>query len=294
LAPTLEGEKYDHDFDHLEKAGNFQDLTNPLRCTEGDTRDECLKPFPIVDSRFKEFERWEVPAEPLYSHQPLEEALAWRSRMEEKANNDKVDVSPFKPPKLSLSAQSVEVVEHPIDATPRNPVLDSAISFKLDSRSPSCTLEDRRNFEGSKAVPQALVHLESSQPTVPFLHAPSLPIYSVPEKHVAVVFFASWCPHSSAMVEAFSKMAVNNVPQEANLSLGLVDVDVEKDLAASFGIKRFPTVMFFPAKQTLHPQAVNTYQGSANVQNLGSWISKMLESAPSKVDVVPLHGESKV
>lgn len=116
-----------NELEDLKKAATFQDITNPFRCEPGDTRPECTQPFPTVDPRFSQFERWETPYEPFYAHQPLEEAMIWTERDKAKAAElKKQTASPFggpKAPKLGLISVAPPMKE--------GSVLQGFTSFKL-------------------------------------------------------------------------------------------------------------------------------------------------------------------
>lgn len=252
-------------------------ISNPKQSINqtDDEREECQQTLAIRDPRYGEFDRWESKVQPFYVHQPLEEALAWRSEIDSKQPKTEGENSPypFKPiAKFHQTSVTTSTSTSDVAAkTESKPVLETFSSYPvLDT----CSANDRKSMMGSQAT--------IATTTLPNFSSEKLEIDSVPPQNVAVLFVAKWCPHSEALLSA-CESAMQQPSTKDSVDIGVVDIDAYPQVASAFGVTRFPTVMFFPKGQKMHADAANTYHGPSNQQELASWFRSLSEPAAQTV-----------
>ncbi len=68
------------------------------------------------------------------------------------------------------------------------------------------------------------------------------------DKPLAVDFWATWCGPCRMIAPIISKLAEK---YEGQLTVGKCDVEENEDLAAEFGIRNIPTILFFKGGQVV-------------------------------------------
>lgn len=87
-------------------------------------------------------------------------------------------------------------------------------------------------------------------------------------KPAIVDFYANWCGPCRALSPVLEQVATE---YKESIVVYKVDVDDEKELAAAFGIRSIPTLLFIPMKD--NPQVV---KGAMNKQELTKLVEKYL------------------
>ena len=103
------------------------------------------------------------------------------------------------------------------------------------------------------------------------------------ELPVIVDFYADWCPPCRAMTPALERLAVEF---EGKLTIGKLDVDLNQDLAITYGVMAMPTLGLFKSGKLVDRMV--GFPGSASP--IREWINKNIpaeapavrESAPAE------------
>mmetsp|Transcript_40336 Transcript_40336/g.77320 ORF Transcript_40336/g.77320 Transcript_40336/m.77320 type:complete len:506 (-) Transcript_40336:303-1820(-) len=95
--------------------------------------------------------------------------------------------------------------------------------------------------------------------------------------HALVNFYAPWCGHSKKLNPEFDRAAQNL--ESTGVKLVKVDAFREKDLAAKYDIKGFPTVVWFEGGKQVE------YDGGRTANNITEWVKSAL--GPAVVEMNP-------
>jgi thiol-disulfide isomerase/thioredoxin len=213
----------------------------------------------------------------------LEDALKWRAVIDAKEQMAKSNSnSPFSP-RVALSAQFVVASSDHRDVAP---VLQSVVAAPLKNLPKYCNLDAVSNDKSADEQQQLVQTDIPKSPFILELSAKDLELYSRPEKNILVTFYASWCPASQDFMPTYQKLGAA-LSTRTDVKVTAIDVGMKKDIAKLFGIHQLPTVMMFPAHQSLHPQAVFTYAGEQEVQHLRAWVDDKVLAGVQLVSMEP-------
>jgi len=144
-----------------------------------------------------------------------------------------------------------------------------------------CLESDERKFTAPGAA--LLVHYSSD----PAAKGRSLELDShtistdvAPTKLTVVDFFAPWCPHCQKLNPVWDSLSAEVTNQE--VVVGKVDVETHSDVKKQFGIRRFPTIMYFPAGQKMTFDESRRYKGQRDVTHLKQWINEVSQQQTKK------------
>jgi thioredoxin 1 len=84
---------------------------------------------------------------------------------------------------------------------------------------------------------------------------------------VIVDFYADWCPPCRMMTPVLERLAVE---YEGKVTIGKLDVDVNQDIAITYGVMAMPTLGLFRGGKMIDRMV--GYPGSANP--IREWINK--------------------
>jgi len=86
-------------------------------------------------------------------------------------------------------------------------------------------------------------------------------------KYLLAEFYAPWCGHCKKLAPEFERAAQSL--KNSGVSLGKVDATEEKDLAKSYDVKGFPTLMWFEDAQK------GEYTGGRTASSIVDWVTSM-------------------
>eukprot|EP01028_Stygiella_incarcerata_P011031 TRINITY_DN603_c0_g5_i1.p1 TRINITY_DN603_c0_g5~~TRINITY_DN603_c0_g5_i1.p1 ORF type:complete len:414 (+),score=106.83 TRINITY_DN603_c0_g5_i1:118-1359(+) len=98
-------------------------------------------------------------------------------------------------------------------------------------------------------------------------------------KGAFVEFYAPWCGHCRSFAEQYAKVGevfskTSDKAAKENLVLAKVDADKHRDLGQRFGIRGFPTILWFP-KGSSEPEK---YEGSRDAKDVLDFINSRIGS----------------
>jgi protein disulfide-isomerase A1 len=101
-------------------------------------------------------------------------------------------------------------------------------------------------------------------------------------RHVMVEFYAPWCGHCQELAPEYAAAAAHLAahPHQADLALAKVDATDETDLAQSYDVQGFPTILFFI------DGVPKDYNGARTKDAIVDWINKKLGPAVKNVTSV--------
>jgi protein disulfide-isomerase A6 len=86
-----------------------------------------------------------------------------------------------------------------------------------------------------------------------------------------VEFFAPWCGHCKKLAPTFEELASAFTSKKASVVIAKVDADKNRELGQRFGVKGFPTLMWFKPN-SLTPE---TYTGPRDLAGLTRYVEEM-------------------
>jgi len=98
-------------------------------------------------------------------------------------------------------------------------------------------------------------------------------------KYTLVEFYAPWCGHCKKLAPEFEKAAGTLKPK--NVVLAKVDATEEKDLASKYGVKGFPTMIWF------EEGVQSKYDGGRTADGIVEWVATMTGPAVTETADVP-------
>jgi len=93
----------------------------------------------------------------------------------------------------------------------------------------------------------------------------------VAEKLTVVDFYASWCPHCQKLNPVWDTL----VQKVDGVTIGKIEMEAHPDVKKDFGIRRFPTIMYFePGKKMSYDEA-RRYTGRRDLESLTAWVNEL-------------------
>lgn len=86
-----------------------------------------------------------------------------------------------------------------------------------------------------------------------------------------VDFYAPWCGHCKKLAPVFEELASAFESKKDSIIIAKVDADANRDLGQRFGVKGFPTLMYFKAN-SLEPEM---YSGPRDLGGMQKYIQEM-------------------
>ena len=92
---------------------------------------------------------------------------------------------------------------------------------------------------------------------------------------VIVDFYADWCPPCRMMTPVLERLAAE---YEGKVTIGKLDVDVNQDIAITYGVMAMPTLALFKSGKMVDRMV--GYPGSANP--IREWINRNVPAEPKE------------
>jgi protein disulfide-isomerase A1 len=109
---------------------------------------------------------------------------------------------------------------------------------------------------------------------------------------ILVEFYAPWCGHCKKLTPEYASAAATLAEKKAGAVLAKVDATENKDLAAKFGVKGYPTLKFFKNG------VAQDYTGGRTADTIVQWLDKKAgpaaKSLDSKEDAEAFVSENRV
>ncbi|KAM5152455.1 protein disulfide-isomerase A2 [Mantella aurantiaca] len=99
-------------------------------------------------------------------------------------------------------------------------------------------------------------------------------------KYLLVEFYAPWCGHCQELAPKYSQAAEALKEQTAEARLAKVDATVETELGEEFGVKGYPTILFF--KEGNRTSRID-FGGRRDADGIVKWILRRMEPSTSVI-----------
>ena len=86
-----------------------------------------------------------------------------------------------------------------------------------------------------------------------------------------VEFFAPWCGHCKKLAPTYEELASAYEAKKSDVIIAKVDADANRELGQRFGVRGFPTLMWFKA-HSLEPEI---YSGPRDLKGMQKYIEEM-------------------
>eukprot|EP00300_Choanocystis_sp_HF-7_P030057 c38808_g1_i1.p1 GENE.c38808_g1_i1~~c38808_g1_i1.p1 ORF type:complete len:581 (+),score=148.70 c38808_g1_i1:1-1743(+) len=100
----------------------------------------------------------------------------------------------------------------------------------------------------------------------------------VPDQLTVIDFYAPWCPHCQHLNPVWDTLST----QVEGVRIGKVDTDAHADVKRAFGIRRFPTIMYFEPGKKMTFNESHRYTGQRDVEHLKQWVNDLKAKYPSQ------------
>lgn len=90
------------------------------------------------------------------------------------------------------------------------------------------------------------------------------------QKGALVEFFAPWCGHCKKLAPTYEELGDAFASKKDSIVIAKVDADANRELGQRFGVRGFPTLMWFKPN-SLEPE---TYDGARDLKNLKKYVEE--------------------
>ena len=97
--------------------------------------------------------------------------------------------------------------------------------------------------------------------------------------HIAVMFYATWCPHCKALYPEIALALKTKEVQKMGLVFGRVDIEFQEKVRDEYGINGMPTIIYFE-----NGQKKEYYGGERNRDGIVEWFYKRLISKTHNIN----------
>lgn len=136
-----------------------------------------------------------------------------------------------------------------------------------------CTDADANKFTAPGAA--LLIHYSSDNKLE--LDQSVVSTQTVPSKLMIIDFYQPWCPHCTKLNPVWDTVAKEF--EGKDVVVGKVNLENHPEVKKDFGIKKFPTIVFFQPGEKMAYDESRRYKGKRNAPQLHDWIGGLIPAA---------------
>merc|ERR1712091_839842 len=91
-----------------------------------------------------------------------------------------------------------------------------------------------------------------------------------PDKITVIDFYQPWCPHCNKLHPTWDALAAEF--EGKDVIIGKVNLENHPDVKKDFGIKKFPTIMYFEKGVPMTFDEDRRYRGKRSLNTLEHWV----------------------